>query len=101
MPQEYGIYDNRKFVIFNVSELNQINFNEVLETSADTVRKSLDESKTFVKFNYSAYTDESGSLVENIPASVNALTTKEGPYTYNEILTILATSEWTDSNPIP
>jgi hypothetical protein len=25
---------------------------------------------------------------------VDALTTKEGPYTYSEILEILATSEW-------
>ncbi len=31
---------------------------------------------------------------------VQSLTTSEGPYTYNEILTILATSEWTDPNPM-
>ena len=34
-----------------------------------------------------------------IPESVNALTTKEGPYTHDEILLILAGSEWTDPNP--
>lgn len=92
-------YENRKYVIFNVSELNSINFDEVLETSADTVRKSLDETKTFVKFEYSAYTDESGSLVENIPASVDALTTKSQLYSHSEILTVLAGTEWTDPNP--
>jgi hypothetical protein len=27
------------------------------------------------------------------------MTTKEGPYTYDEILVILATPEWTDPNP--
>jgi hypothetical protein len=27
------------------------------------------------------------------------MTTKEGPYTYPEILDILATPEWTDPNP--
>ena len=32
-------YVNREFMIFNCSELNTINFNEVLETSEDTVRK--------------------------------------------------------------
>jgi hypothetical protein len=80
-------YDNRKFMIFNISELNQINFNEVLETSSDTVRKSVDQTKTFVKWD------------GTIPTCVNNLTTKEGPYTYDEILTILATSEWTDPNP--
>jgi hypothetical protein len=42
-------YTNRQFMIFNVSELNQINFTEVLETSSETVRRSVDGTKTFVK----------------------------------------------------
>lgn len=83
MSQEYT---NREFMIFNVSELNQIDFTKVLETSADTVRKSVNQSKTFVKWD------------GTIPDCVNNLTTKEGPYTYEEILTILSTSEWTDPN---
>jgi hypothetical protein len=78
-------YENREFMIFNVSELPQIDFTQVLETSADTVRKSVDETKTFVKWDGIT-----------IPLSVDSLTTKEGPYTYNEILDILATPEWTD-----
>ena len=77
-------FDHRNFMIFNVSELGIIDFNEVLETSQDTVRKSVDETKTFVKWEG-----------EPTPTSVDSLTTKEGPYTYNEILTILATPEWT------
>jgi hypothetical protein len=81
-------YDNRRFMIFNVSELNQIDFNTVLETSSDTVRKSVDETKTFVKWD--------GTM----PTCVSNLTTKEGPYTYEEILTILSTPEWTDPNPM-
>ena len=78
-------YENREFMIFNVSELDTINFNEVLETSIDTVRKSVDETKTFVKWEG-----------EIIPPSIQNLTTKEGPYTYQEILTILTTEEWTN-----
>jgi hypothetical protein len=31
---------------------------------------------------------------------VDSLTTKEGPYTYEEILTILQTPEWTSPDPI-
>lgn len=75
-------YDNRNFMIFNVSELSQIDFSTVLETSAETVRKSVDGTKTFVKWD------------GTIPTCVSNLTTKEGPYTYDEILVILATSEW-------
>ena len=40
-------YPDRLFVIFNVSELSTIDFNQVYETSADAVRKSLDELETF------------------------------------------------------
>ncbi len=85
---ETQYYENRQFMIFNVSELDNIDFNEVLETSKDTVRKSIDETKTFVKWE------------GNIPSSVQLLTTKEGPYTYNEILTILQSPEWTSNEPI-
>ena len=81
------IYDTREFMIFNVSELNVIDFTQVKETSIDTVRKSVDGAKTFVKWDGVT------------PECVNNLTTKEGPYTYEEMLTILATPEWTDPNP--
>jgi hypothetical protein len=78
------------YVIFNVSELDKIDFNQVFETSAETVRKSLDETLTFVKYA----TDE-------MPSSVASLDTKQGPYSHEEILEILATPEWTDPNPYP
>ena len=74
-------------MIFNVSELNKINFDEVLETSVDTVRKSSDD-KTFVKWD------------GETPQSVLDLTTKEGPFTYEEILLILEGNNWNDVNQI-
>jgi hypothetical protein len=82
-------YANRRFVIFEVTELPLIDFNQVYETSIDTVRKSVDQTKTFVKYNLPQ------------PSSVTALTTKSIEYTYDEILDILATPEWTDPNPFP
>ena len=77
------MYENRQYVIFNVSELDKIDFDEVLETSAETVRKSVDGTKTFVKWE-----------TEIIPSSVENLSSKEGPFSYGEILEILSTSEW-------
>lgn len=76
-------YLNRKYVIFNVSELNKIDFSEVFETSSETVRKSVDETKTFVKFD------------GDTPPSVQTLETKSGEYTHEEILEILAGEDWT------
>lgn len=82
------IYEHRNFMIFNVSELGAIDFTQVLETSQDTVRRSVDGTRTFVKWNY------------DTPSSVAALTTKEGPYNYEEILTILAGPDWTPEDEV-
>jgi hypothetical protein len=82
------MYTDREFMIFPVAELNKIDFAQVLETSAETVRKSVDGLKTFVKWNGT-----------EIPSCVSTLTVTEGPYTYDQILQILATPEWTDPNP--
>jgi len=70
-------------MILNVSELPNVDFSQVLETSAETVRKSVDETKTFVKWDG-----------DTIPSSIESLETKVGPYTYEEIITILSTEEW-------
>jgi hypothetical protein len=82
-------YEQRQFMIFNVSELPLIDFSQVLETSIDTVRRSIDGTKTFVKWDGNT-----------IPSSVDSLTTKEGPYTYEEILVILSGPEWTSNELI-
>lgn len=94
------MYPNRRFVIFNVSELGLVDFSQVFETSAETVRKSLDETLTFVKYDSVSYTDENGDTVMVMPSSIAALTTKSQEYTYEEILNILAGPDWTDPNPI-
>jgi hypothetical protein len=78
------MYENRQFAIFSTTELNQINFTEVLETSAETCRVSTDGTKTFVKWD-----------AETPPPSVQALTTIQGYYTYEEMLDILSGEEWT------
>jgi hypothetical protein len=89
METQLQDYENRKFMIFNVSELELIDFTQVCETSMNTVRISTDGQKTFVKWD-----------TEEIPSSVETLTTKDGPYTYEEILIILSTPEWTNPNPM-
>lgn len=77
------MYEQRNFVIFNVEELPLIDFTQVLETSAETIRRSVDGTKTFVKWDG-----------EVIPYCIENLTTKSELYTYEEMLGILATEEW-------
>jgi hypothetical protein len=76
-----------QYVIFHTSELEKIDFSEVYETSADTVRTSLDGTKTFVKWR------------GDVPVSVTSLTTKGVVLTQEEMLEVLSTEEW--MKPIP
>ena len=80
-------YSERNFMIFNVSEINKINFDEVLESSAQWLRKSVNNQKTLVKWDG-----------DTIPSSVQTLTTSEGPYTYDEIEVILNSTDWIDQS---
>jgi len=85
MEENLTIYENREFIIFNVNEMSLIDFSKVQETSEETLRKNIDKTKTFVKWD------------GETPEFVNSLSTKEGPYTYVEIINILSMPEWTAS----
>ena len=69
---------HRTYVIINSSEVSSIDFDQVLETSTDTLGYSLDGTKTFVKF------------VGDTPSFLIG----EPQYTHAEILNILAGPEW-------
>lgn len=80
---DYNIYT---YIVFNVSELNKVDFSQVKETSVDTVRKSLDGTKTFISF-------------PSTPTFLDELTTKQGPYNYPTLMDILNTFEWRRLSP--
>ena len=77
---------NNTYIIFDVTELSTIDFDQVLETSTNTIIYNVDDTQTIVKYT------------GDMPSSVQALTTKEGPYTYSEIQNILTGSAWFDPN---
>jgi hypothetical protein len=81
--------NNRNYLIFNVSELNKIDFEKIHETSLETLRYSADNSKTFIKWDNDLE-----------PDFISNLLTKEGPYIQEEILQILSTDFWIDSKNI-
>lgn len=78
------MYENRKYLIFPVTELPKVDFTQVNETSEETVRKSIDGTKTFVKWD------------NEQPSFTSQLINTEGPYTHSEILQILSTEQWTE-----
>jgi hypothetical protein len=76
-------FETRQYAIFNVEELDQIDFSQVLETSSDTVRRSVDGAQTFVKWEGAP------------PATVQALETQGDYLTHSEMLAVLSTATWT------
>ena len=70
----------RNYVIIDASEVSSVDFNQVLETSAETLRFSVDGSKTFVKFEGAA-----PAFLAGKPA-----------LSHSEVLEVLAGSEWTE-----
>lgn len=78
---------NWTYVIINTVDLSQVNFDEVLQTSEDTVRKSIDGTKCVLKYN------------GNLPPSLEFITLVEGPYTQEQILQVLLGEDWVVNDP--
>jgi len=107
------MYNSRKYLIIPSSIVDNINFTQVHETSKDTLRYSVDASKTFVKYDVVVYDEdvtqttinaETGETVTTtIPAGTYGRPSIYDPsypeYTHEEILEVLSTEEWT--RPIP
>jgi len=75
------------YIIINMTEVGLVDFNQVMQTSEETLRLSVDSLKTVLKWEGEE------------PSFVSTLSSYEGPYTHEEILVIMATPEWTDPNP--
>ena len=72
--------NNRKYIIITKDEVASVDFSQVLETSANTLRYNNAGTKTFVKFE------------GNTPSFLNGKT----QYTHTEMLTELGKSDWTE-----
>ena len=68
----------RKYVIINTNEVSGVDFSKVLETSADTLRHSLNSSKALLKYD--------GNQPSFLDGKIE--------YNYEDIKEILDGSEW-------
>ena len=73
-------YSNRKWVIVNVSDITDEMISNDIQTSIDTLRKTLDGSKAILKWD------------GDTPDCFDGMTI----YSYSEILEELAKSDWTE-----
>jgi len=76
--------NNRTYVILDASEVGNVDFDQVIQTSADKLRYSLDGSKFVVKYEGTQ------------PFFLLGKT----EYTHAEILPIMQSPEWASEEPI-
>lgn len=69
------------FIVYNINEQSKIVVDECYSPSPLKIRQSLDGTKSFI-----CYVDE--------PSFLDILTTKEGPYEYGEMMSVLEHPEW-------
>ena len=101
-------FENRRWLIIPTTLTGSIDFNQVLESSPESLRLSVDGSKTFIKYEINEI------LEDQIHTGINPETKEETSYTtlagvygrpsiyqegdieytHEEILTILSTEEW-------
>jgi len=102
-------FPNRRWLVIPASEVVNVDFNQVLESSADSLRYSVDGTETFVKYEVTVveetYTQTflDPETQEEITTTVEAGTYGRPSiyngtyreYNHEEILALLATEEWT------
>ena len=75
-------YSNRKWVIVNVSDITDEMINNAIQTSVNTLRKTLDGNKGLLKWD------------GDTPSCFDGMTT----YSHSEILNILQSSDWSPND---
>lgn len=102
------MYDNRRYLVIPSSIVDDINFSQVHETSKDTLRYSIDGTKTFIKYDVVIYEEDivqhtidaqtGESSTTTIPAGIYgrpSIYNESYPeYTHEQMLEILSSEEW-------
>ena len=79
------IYDNRRITVINASDVSSVDFSQVLETSADTLRYNNDNTKTFVKYDGAQPSFLSGKTEYSYDDFVTILQNEEGEWYPEEL----------------
>ena len=102
-------FENRRWLVIPTSIIGDIDFNQVHESNADSLRKSVDETLTFVKYEVNVVEETYTETFEDIETGEEVTNTIEAgtygrpsiyseeytEYTHSEILELLSTEQWT------
>jgi len=80
------MHNTRTYAVINLTDISLIDFSQVGETSASTIRKSLDDTQFVIKWQdgYTPTFITDGSVVP------------VGTYDHHAILELMATSAWSE-----
>ena len=106
-------FSNRRWLVIPTSEVPNVNFSQVLDAGPDSLRYSIDETQTFVKYEVQVlYEPETYTWIDQETGQVETTTIPAGTYgrpdIYNGVypeyehepmLELLSGPEWT--NPLP
>jgi len=105
-------FENRRWLVIPTDKIDDVNFDQVLEANKESLRKSLDNTKTFIKYEVSVVDEAYTTTFVNPETDEEVTNTVEAgvygrpsiysedytEYNHADILDLLATEEWT--NPI-
>ena len=103
-------FQNRRWLIIPTSIVDDIDFNQVHESNIESLRKSVDETLTFVKYEVNIVEETYTETFEDIETGEEVINTVEAgtygrpsiysedytEYTHSEILELLLTEQWTE-----
>ena len=102
-------FKNRRWLVLPIEKIDDIDFNQVHQSNKESLRKSIDGKKTFVKYEVvdvkedfeTKYTDantneeKSHTTKKGVYGRPNVYSTDHTEYNHADILALLATDEWT------
>jgi hypothetical protein len=102
-------FENRRWLIVPTTATGSIDFNQILESSLESLRLSVDGTKTFIKYEineiledqtYTGINPETGeetshTTLAGVYGRPSIYQEGDTEYNHQEILEILSTEEWT------
>ena len=103
-------FQNRRWLVIPTSIVDDIDFNQVHESNIESLRKSVDETLTFVKYEVNVVEETYTETHTDIETGEEVTNTVEAgtygrpsiysedytEYTHSEILELLSTEQWTE-----
>jgi len=106
------MYENRRWLVIPISKINDIDFTQVMESNSESLRKSIDGTLTFVKYNVNIIEEDTietfinAETLEEQESTIKAGTygrpsvysSEYTEYNHADILELLDTDAWTNND---